>query len=420
MRKVFKYKIGQVLKDCNKDIEITDRAYFPIIKKNGGIKNKKWYKYKCNKCGFECGEHYKNQEYKKEHWIIEDNLSNNGCVCCNNKIVSVGINDIPTTAPWMIKYFQGGYNEAKLYTRRSGQRITPICPDCGRIKDKDVTIDHINKTKTISCLCSDKVSYPEKFMLSVLEQLELDFKTQFSPSWCKYVDLNNETKIGFYDFKLDSCPMIIEMDGGWHTKDNTMSGKTKEESKYIDNGKDRLALENGYEVIRIDCAKSELEYIKQNILKSKLSELLDLSNIDWLKCDEFALSNRVKEACNYKKNNPNMTTIQIGEIMCLDRATITKYLNIGNKLNWCHYDAKEYQRKQQQKAGKSNGKQIEIFKEGISLGVFPSCCELERQSEELFSVKLMISAMSRVCNGKRKSHGGFTFTYVENKLEGSC
>ena len=418
--KEFKYEIGQVLKDCHKDIEIIDRAYSTIIRKGGIIENRKFYRFKCNICGFDCGEHYKNQELKEGHWITEYNMNNGGCACCNNKVVVEEINDIPTTAPWMVKYFQGGYDEAKMYTKNSGQRITPICPDCGRIKDKNGTIDHINKTKSIGCSCSDKVPYPEKFMLSVLEQLKLGFKTQFSPSWCNYVDLNNKIKVGFYDFKLDSYPIIIETDGGWHNKDNIMSGQTKEESRHIDNYKDRLANDNGYEVIRIDCEKSELEYIKQNILQSNLSQLFDLSKIDWVKCEEFALSNRVKEACDYKKHNPNMTTIQIGEIMNLNRSTIGKYLNIGNKLNWCSYDAKEDKRKQQQKVGKANGKQIEIFKDGISLGIFPSCCELERQSEKLFSVKLMISAISLVCNGKRKSHGGFTFKYIENKKEGSC
>ena len=413
--KDFKYGINQVLKTYNRDIEIIDKSYIPIIKKNGNIENKKYYKYKCNKCGFDCGEHYKNQEYKEELWIEESNLNTGkGCSCCCNssKIVVGGINDIPTTAPWMIKYFQGGYDEAKLYTKNSGQRIIPICPDCGKVKEKNGIVSHINKTKSIGCSCSDKVSYPEKFMFSVLEQLKLGFKTQYSSSWCNYIDLNYKTKVGFYDFKLDSYPIIIETDGGWHNKDNKMSGQTKEESKYIDDEKDRLAKENGYEVVRIDCEKSEVEFIKQNIINSRLNNIFDLSKIDWKQCEEFALSNRVKEACNYKNNNPNVTTIQIGEIMNLSKVTIGRYLNIGNKLNWCCYDAKEYKRKQQQKSGKSNGKQIEIFKKGISLGIFPSCCELERQSEILFGVKLTSSTLSLVCNGKIKSHKGFTFMYI--------
>lgn len=40
----------------------------------------------------------------------------------------VRVNDIPTTSPWMIPYFQGGEEEAKKYKNQSHQKITPICP----------------------------------------------------------------------------------------------------------------------------------------------------------------------------------------------------------------------------------------------------------------------------------------------------
>ena len=39
--------------------------------------------------------------------------------------------------------------------------------------------------------------------------------------------------------------------------------------------------------IVIDCKYSELNYIKRNILDSRLNEIFDLSIIDWLKCEEF-------------------------------------------------------------------------------------------------------------------------------------
>ncbi|NGU31094.1 hypothetical protein G6Z34_13465 [Clostridium perfringens] len=56
---------------------------------------------------------------------------------------------------------------------------------------------------------------------------------------------------------------------------------------------------------------------------------------------------------------------------------------------------------------------VEIFKDNKSLGVFESCSELERQSEKLFGVKLFQSNIGHVCLGRRKSHKGFTFKYVE-------
>jgi hypothetical protein len=74
-----------------------------------------------------------------------------------------GINDIKTTAPWMVKYF---YNEkeAEAYTKSSRNKIKIKCPDCGRTKDNKVSISSIYYKKSISCICSDKTSYPEKFI----------------------------------------------------------------------------------------------------------------------------------------------------------------------------------------------------------------------------------------------------------------
>lgn len=60
----------------------------------------------------------------------------------------------------------------------------------------------------------------------------------------------------------------------------------------------------------------------------------------------------------------------------------------------------------------SLSKKVEIFKENISLGVFPCTMELERKSEELFGTKLFGTAISAVCLGKLKQYKGYTFRYV--------
>ena len=59
-----------------------------------------------------------------------------------------------------------------------------------------------------------------------------------------------------------------------------------------------------------------------------------------------------------------------------------------------------------------SSKRVEIFKENISLGIFPCTMELERRSEELFGTKLFNTHISAVCLGKRKFHKGFSFRYV--------
>ena len=43
--KEFKVKIGDIFKDENRDMTITDREYRIKVKNNGSIQNEKWYKY---------------------------------------------------------------------------------------------------------------------------------------------------------------------------------------------------------------------------------------------------------------------------------------------------------------------------------------------------------------------------------------
>jgi len=320
--KDFRYDIGEIVND---DLIIIDRKYEvkSYIKKNGDLNknNKKLYQYRCKVCGFDGGEHYscKNNMNKYDYWICESDL-NRGlkCSCCSNHITVEGINDIPTTAPFMIPYFQGGYNEAKLYTKSSGEKINPICPDCGRIKNKEVLISSIYKTHSIGCSCSDGFSYPNKFMYNILEQLGIDFVSEYSPNWIKPKR---------YDFYIPSKNIIIEMDGelGHGKKIHSKDNKTLKETINIDNYKDEQAKINNIKVIRINCDKSKLEFIKQNILKSRLNKLFDFSTINWLKVEEFALSNMVKEACDLWNSGVNSTK-EIGIIMNLHYATITNYL----------------------------------------------------------------------------------------------
>jgi very-short-patch-repair endonuclease len=409
----FKIDIGTRFQDDKRDITIIDRK-----KDDKG----KYYKYKCNKCGFDCGKHYssKKEKYEEEYWTEESGLLHGvDCACClpSSNIVVKHINSMSITSPWIINYLKNK-DDVYKYTCKSNKKVWFKCIDCGF--EKEMRICDFNR-RGISCKrCGDSISTPNKFAFNVLYQLQVDFESEYSPDWCKY-EFKNKYRQGFYDFyfKLNNKEYILEMDGGFHTKDNNKSGQTKEESKFIDDYKDKLAIEHGIEVIRIDCDYcnyDKFKYIKQNILeKDKLNELFDLSKIDWDKVNEFACSNRVKEAC-VLWNGGIRNAINIGKLMKLSDVTITKYLQKGKELNWClDYDAKNILSERSRKNGLANGKQIEIFKDKISLGVFESGTDLARKSEELFGVKLNQGHISDVCLGIRKQHKGYTFKYVEEK-----
>lgn len=336
----FKFEIGTILQDENRDITINDRKYVDNPYNKG--KFLKYYKYKCNKCGFDCGEHWslKDKEYKKELWILESNLSNqkNGCSCCHNVIVVENINSIYKTDKWMIPIINN-LDFCKTHTHSTKEKIFPTCIDCNIENSNPISVNNIYNHHGFSChKCGDGINYPNKFAFNILKQLQIEFQTEYNPKWCKYT-YKNKLKKGYYDFYIPSMNLIIEMDGGFHYRDNLMNGQTAKESKTIDNYKDKLANENGIEVIRINCdypnMQSRFEYIKQNILNSKLYRLFDLNKIDWFECDLFSNSNLVKIACELKKNVLDINIKNISEIMKYKNTTINKWIKEGHKLGWC-------------------------------------------------------------------------------------
>lgn len=333
------------------------------------------------------------------------------CPYCSNKKVLKGYNDIATTDSWMIELGMSR-EDAETHTRGSGDMITVTCPYCG--KQKRIVINKIYDRKHIGCICGKNgISYSEMFTISLLEQLNINYIREYKPSWS-----NNKR----YDFYLQDYNCIIECHGDQHYNVNhtfkTVNDRTLQEEQENDRYKKELALCNNIKnYVILDCRESTLEQIKNSILNSELNKLFNLSIVNWNKCEEFALSNKVKEICDYwymhnEINCEKLTTVDIGKIFNLERSTICRYLKRGNKLGWCNYNGKKEQLKASSKAGILSGKPVEVFKDGKSLGVFPSTCELEKQSEELFGVKLLHTKICLVCNGKQKHHKGFTFKYL--------
>ena len=428
--KEFKLEIGQRLQDDRRDITITDRKYVQEenIDKLGrkSIANRKYYQYKCNVCGFECGEHYKKGKYQEELWIIESSLLRkqaSGCACCCNpsRIAVKGINDIATTHPNLIKYF-AKIEDSYKYLYGSNEKILVKCIDCG--SEKKIAINKLI-SKGFSCpKCGDNIPYGEKIMFSVLEQLGIDFQTQLNKTtfkWCQ------DYRYDFY-FNLNGEDILTETHGNQHYEKSfsTIDGaKTLEEEIENDNIKKELALANcikSENYIVINCKESTLKWIRYNdegILNSKLAKLFDLSKIDWLKAEEFALSSRVKEACELWNGNLDMTTTDIGKLMKLSNDTVREYLKQGTLLGWNDYNAEIESEKTLFKKGDipNNIREVEIFKDGISKGKFPSSRELVRQYQKLFGIELSYKSISSVCLGKTKTHMGFTFKYTEKLKE---
>lgn len=387
----FKYKIGDNIIGENVHKTIINR--YVDKDKNGWIIKK--YLYHCNICGAD------------DMIGAETTMLKNKCTCCTNREAKLGINTIYDTDKWMIPIINDD-EFCKTHTHGCSDKIYPTCPDCGEISKESIKISNIYRYKKMKCkCCGDGVKFPNKFAFNILEQLGVDFIAEYSPKW-----IGRKS----YDFYIPSLNLILEMDGGFHNKDNKMSGQTKEESREIDDYKDKLAKEHGIEVVRIDCdyyiLTERATYIKQNILNSKLSTLFDLNKINWDTVEIFALSNRVKEACDLWNSGAFTTTTELSKYMKISR--VSSYLKIGNKYGWCIYNPYIESHNTIISNANSNSKEVEVFKNGISLGIFKNASEISKKSEELFGVFLYACEISRVCNNTKNQYKGFVFKYTKN------
>lgn len=245
------------------------------------------------------------------------------------------INTEPEIANWLHNKHDG-----EIYSAHSNKKVDWDCPFCGELVS-DVMINHVTERKHVPCKrCSDGISYPEKYVSSMLRQLDLDFIFQYSPNWIKPKR---------YDFYIPSKNIIIETDGALG-HGNKIFGKyfnNPNELLEIDRYKDKLALEHDIEVIRIDCIESDSDYIKNNILNSKLSTLFDLSNVDFLLCNKDAYSSLKIKVCNIWNEYHEMENVL--QETKLPRPTVIRYLKDCSKYGLCNYNPKEQMRRSGQR-----------------------------------------------------------------------
>jgi len=382
--KKYKYNIGDIIETKTGKIEILEQIR--IYNKNNKYSNK-GYKYSCLIDG-------------NIDEIKESNLTKGGgCnICGNNKVLKY-YNDLWTTHPAiarLLKNTENGY----VINHGSGKSEIFVCPDCGY--EKSFILNYITKKGFLCPRCRDGISYPNKFTFNLLEQLNINFTPEFSPDWI------GKKRYDFY-FELNDKEYILEMDGGLgHGNIDGVYGKTAIETQAIDDYKDMKAKKHNIEVIRIDCLKSELEYIKINILDSKLNDLFDLNNIDWLQCHKFALINLVKIACDLW-NDGIKNTIEISKIIKLNSNTIARYLKNGAELGWCDYDPKEEMIINGKINGKRNGKPIiQLSLIGEYISEFESATEVEKK------LNISHSLISRCCLRKIKTAYGFNWMFKKD------
>lgn len=271
-------------------------------------------------------------------------------------------------------------------------KIKCRCKLCGAIFD--IVPANIVHRNNISCpTCSDGISYPNKFVRNVLGKLPLQNLTY------EYkIDGNNQYSYDDY-FIYNSQEYVIEVDGAQHYEDGKFWNDTSEEQQNRDKEKDELAKRNNIIVIRIDARKSDPFYLKDSIINSDLSSIVDLSNIDWEECHIKSLNSLVKEVCDLY--NDGYRNIDIVNELQLDRHTVTKYLKTGSELGWCKYI-------------NQLKKEICVFDKTTmeKKYEFKSLDECANYLSSLHNENYNKQIISSVCGGYKKSYKGFVFKYA--------
>lgn len=385
---IWKYNIGDIIERkvgrlylLDKTIQI--KEYYSKERCKYYLKREKYYKYSCLICGYQDGV------------IRETDITKGvGCSCCANITVVKGINDLATTRPDLVKYFENK-EDAFYFSSESNSFIQLKCPTCGRKQKKRVRLlvnngfycDYCNSvgvvypelksyflnqedsykysvgshsvvsfvcpicrrikeltvkdfvTYGLGCVyCSDTLSFGEKYLRTFLAQLDCDFICQLNrkqQSWCASYR---------YDFYIPSISCIIETHGAQHYYDRRgyFGDITVEEQKEIDLKKKKLALENNIlHYIEIDTTKGIGEKIKGQILNSDLGLYFDLSKIDWGYCLSMAHKSVRKIICDFYNANPKITVVELSKIFKLHEETIRKYLKEGTVDGWCDYKGKD-------------------------------------------------------------------------------
>lgn len=239
------------------------------------------------------------------------------CPLCNSTVLVVGVNDIATLKPELVKFLRDK-NDAYKYKANTTEIIDFECDVCGNQFQSSPSSFPI----TLPCGCYSAQSYPNRFIAELFRRLNIPFITELRKrhfDWCE------NYRYDLY-FELDNKKYIVEMDGGFHKR-------TKE--KEIDVIKNDIAKQHNVEVIRIDCdyknSNKRFSYIRDNVINSKLSTILNLIDVDWNSINVKILTiNNAKEVWRLKKLG--YTHKQVADMLNISTSEVTKHVCNGYEI----------------------------------------------------------------------------------------
>lgn len=227
--------------------------------------------------------------------------------------------------------------QMKNYAPQSSKKVIAECPNCHR--KREIAVGTLYREGICCKYCGNSVSYPNKFIYALLDQLDIKYIKEYQPKW------SNKRR---YDIYIPDKNMIIENNGLQHYEGKTSFGDTTlEEVQKNDAYKKELAIKNGIQnYIELDCRVSQMSYIKNSIANSKIPSFLSFSvnDIDWRACGILANSStKLNDIVELYKLG--FSPSEIGEKINMNRRNVRLYLKKARELGLCDYIEGERRRK---------------------------------------------------------------------------
>lgn len=283
-----------------------------------------------------CGKDKKIKFQCKNNHVWEsrphDILRGYHCPFCSGNKVLKGFNDMWTTNPNLASMLYDkniGYEVSEA----SHKKLEFVCPQCGHHK---FISPHQVRRQGLACpICSDGISYPNKFIMALLSQLDVDnLENEYSPDWI--CNLRYDVHFSYKEQEY-----IVEMDGGLGHgfRNNDPVREVGVSGKELDNYKDEMAQKHNIHVIRVDCFYTKMEerfsYVKNSIQNSELSSLFDLKNIDYNACNQYATNSLSIKAANLYDNGFSIR--EISKELNISYGTIYSWLKRMSSEGLCSY-----------------------------------------------------------------------------------
>lgn len=148
------------------------------------------------------------------------------------------------------------HDEAKRLVQNARKKCKFKCPNCGF--EKFMSVVNLTNQGFKCHICSNKLSYPERFIIAYLELKGVKYKHQHR---------EESLKKRFFDFYLYELDIYLECHGIQHYDEKN---SWYNHSVAQDKDKRQWCKENNKKLIELDCRFSEFDYIKNKVNESIL------------------------------------------------------------------------------------------------------------------------------------------------------